>query len=172
MKYFILPFFIIIFFNACAQRFTNETINKEKIQKKIHTLSELLIKNSPKIDKNEANDLSKNAIYYSMYLANEYEVTTTPLIHNTLIHLNIKKRGYCYDYANDLKKFLKKRAYKSFKIIKIVSSRNKYFEHNSLAITRDDISFEDSIILDAWRDAGDLYFSKIKDDTKYNWEIR
>jgi len=30
-------------------------------------------------------------------------------------------------------------------------------------------NFEDGIILDGWRDSGELYFSKVKDDNEYHF---
>lgn len=127
---------------------------------------------SKEINKDEASLLSKEAISYSKELANKYEVTTPALFHNTLVNLNIKRRGYCYHYANDLHKYLKTKKFKSFKFIRAVSKRGEYFEHSSLVLTRDDISFENSLVLDAWRNTGDLYWSKIKNDKAYKWEKR
>lgn len=172
MKYLILPIFIILFFNACTNKQLSHNIEKNYLDEKVNKLSSLIIQSSDYIDRNEAKNFSKDAITYSMFLANKYEVDTHPLFHNTLINLNIKERGYCYHYTNDLKRFLNTKDYRSFKLKKIVSKRGEYFEHTSLALTRKDIKFEDSIVLDAWRDAGELYFSKIKDDKSYEWEIK
>lgn len=171
MKHIFLVFSIILLFNACSiknNNIKNQALSKQ--DKNIQSLSFDVQSLSKEISKSEALKISYEAITYSKKLANKYKVTTTALFHNTLINLNIKKRGYCYHYANDLHRYLKTKKFKSFKFIRAVSKRGEYFEHSSLVLTRDDLSFEDSLILDAWRDTGDLFWSRVKDDNKYKWE--
>lgn len=160
---------IILLFAACSNK---NSLIKEEFNKNAKELSNIIINSSASIDKQEAREFSKSIILYSSFLAKNYEVKTHPLIHNTLINLNLKEKGFCYHYANDLLKYIKHKDYKSFKFKKIVSKRNDYFEHTALILTRDDISFENSIVLDAWRDAGKLYFSKVNEDKDYIWEIK
>ena len=155
---------ITIFFTACSTK--SIYVEKNKVKKLSLDIQSL----SHKIDKDEAKEVAYEVIIYSKQLAKRYEVTTPALFHNTLINLNIKKRGYCYHYANDLQKYLKTKKFKSFKFIRAVSKRGQYFEHSSLVLTRDDLSFENSLILDAWRDTGELFWSKVKDDKEYIWE--
>lgn len=169
MKKTLLYIFIIIFLTACANK---NNVTKNNLNNNSKKLYNLIIKSSEYIDKNEASDFSKNIILHSAFLAKSYKVNTHPLIHNTLINLNLKHKGFCYHYANDLLKYINYKKYKSFKFKKIVSNRNNYFEHTAIILTRKDINFENSIVLDAWRDAGKLYFSKIKDDKKYEWELK
>lgn len=160
-------------FTGCSTKIN--TIKKENIiisDKKVNNLANQIINLSPKINKKEAYDVAKEAISYSKELAIEYDVVKPALFHNTLINMNLRKRGLCYHWANDLLSHLKDRDYKSFKFIKAISSRDEYFEHTSLVITRDDVKFENSIVLDAWRDSGELFFSPVKEDTRYIWEIK
>lgn len=169
MKKALLYIFITIFLTACSNK---NNVTKNHLNNNSKKLYNLIIKSSEHIDKNEASDFSENIILYSSFLVKSYKVNTHPLIHNTLINLNLKQKGFCYHYANDLLKYISYKNYKSFKFKKIVSNRNNYFEHTAIILTREDISFENSIVLDAWRDAGKLYFSKIKDDKKYIWELK
>ena len=173
MREFCLAIFIILLFNACA--INNQNINskpKDIHLNKINELRKEIISLSNKIDKEEARRVSTEAIIYSKHLANEYKIVKPALFHNTLINLNLKEKGYCYHYANDLMEHLKEKEFKSFYFIRAVSNKGEYFEHSSLVLTRDDISFNNSIVLDAWRNAGELFFSKVKDDKKYEWEIK
>lgn len=171
MKQIILLFSIVLLFNACSIK--NSNINnqtKQENKKAIEKLFQDIQSLSEKIDKNEALEVSKEAIKYSKELSIEYGVTTPALFHNTLVNLNIKKRGYCYHYANDLHRYFKIKKFKTFKFITAVSKRGEYFEHTALVLTRDDISFQNSLILDAWRDTGDLFWSIVKNDEEYIWE--
>lgn len=160
-------------FTGCSTKVN--TIKKENIiisEQKVNNLTNQIINLSSNINKIEAYDVAKEAITYSKKLAIEYDVVKPALFHNTLINMDIRKRGLCYHWANDLLTHLREKNYKSFKFIKAISSRDEYFEHTSLVITRDDVKFEDSIVLDAWRDSGDLFFSSVKEDTRYKWEIK
>lgn len=169
MKKAIFYITVILLFSACSNKIL---LSKEQINSSSKELANLIIQSSSKIDKKEAISFSRDITSYSIFLANKYEIYTHPLVHNTLVNLNLKQKGLCYHYANDLLKFIKYKAYKSFKFKKIVSKRNDYFEHSAIILTRGDISFKDSIVLDAWRDAGKLYFSKVKNDEKYKWELK
>lgn len=168
MKQILLVTSILFFFWGCSIK----NIDKDSNNNTKNQLENLIISMSPKIDKNEAKNISMEAIEYSKYLAKKYDAIKPALLQNTLVNLGYKEKGLCFDYANDLLTFLREKNYKSFKFIKVVSSRGDYFEHTAFILTRDDISFYESIIFDAWRDTGELYFSKIKDDKKYKWEIK
>ena len=171
MREICLSIFIILIFNACAVNYQNINLDKKvffdedmnRLSKEVNNLSE-------KINREEAKEFSYQAINYSKYLANKYKIVKPALFHNTLINLELKEKGYCYHYANDLMKYLETKDFKSFYFVKVVANRGEYFEHSSIILTRNDISFENSIILDAWRGAGELFFAKVKDDKKYKWE--
>ncbi|XOB61013.1 hypothetical protein ACMC56_10400 [Campylobacterota bacterium DY0563] len=173
MKHYIILIISLTFFLGCSVKNTQTNISNINITKtKIDMLTSEINSLNEYIDKEEAYSLAFDAVTYSKYLAQKYEVVKPALFHNLLINLNIKDRGLCYHYANDLLKYLNTKKYKSFKLIKIVSSLGEYFEHTSLAVTTHRNKFDESIVLDAWRDSGELYFSKIKDDKKYDWELR
>ncbi|RXK14102.1 hypothetical protein CP965_01250 [Halarcobacter mediterraneus] len=168
MRIYLLSFLFIIFFSACSTK----NISYIKIENKTNSLYKTVTSTSKRIDKEEAKNFSKDIILYSKFLAHSYGVTTYALFHNTLINLGIKDKGLCYHYANDLLSFLKRKKYKSFEFKRIIANRNEYFEHSALILTRKDISFENSIVLDAWRNTGNLYFSKVKNDKNYEWELK
>lgn len=173
MKKFHLCIFIIfsLYFAGCSVKYQNINLEKKvDFDKNMTMLSKKIESLSEKIDKEEAKRVSYEAIIYSKYLANKYEIVKPALFHNTLIHLDLKEKGYCYHYANDLLNYLKEKGFKSFYFIKVVSNKGEYFEHTSLVLTREDITFENSIVLDAWRNAGELFFSKVKNDKRYKWE--
>ncbi len=173
MKNLLILILSIFIFIGCSTKNQNAQIkNFSSFKTKIEKLNLQVESLSNTIDKKEAQSFAYDAIKYSKQLAKEYKVITPALVHNTLINMNIKKRGLCYHYANDLLKYLKQKDFKSFKFIKVIANRGEYFEHTSIALTTKNIKFEDSIILDAWRDTGDLYFSKVKDDKRYKWEIK
>jgi hypothetical protein len=46
------------------------------------------------------------------------------------------------------------------------------YEHNALIVMAKGGNIKEGIIIDPWRNAGELYFSKVADDPKYNWKHR
>jgi len=168
MKYILFPLLTLLFFNACSLKHDVNVQQRTSSEK----LYSLIVNSSSSINKNEAKKVTKDVLSQSLFLARKYEVTTPALFHNTLVNMGIKQKGLCYHYARDLRTFLNPKQYRSFKIKTIVANRAEYFEHTALLLTRDDISFEHSIVLDAWRNTGDLYFSKVVDDTRYVWELK
>ena len=162
----------IFLFTACSIKHNDIKPNSINLTAKMQKLSILIQSLSKEIKKEEANSIAYESISYSKKLANDYNIIPPALFHNSLINMGLKEKGYCYHYANDLLKYLKTKKYKSFYLTKVVSQRGQYFEHTSIIITRDNIKFEDSIILDAWRNSGILFFSKVKNDERYDWEIK
>ena len=169
MKQILTILFIVFFFSACVTKHFDKTFNNKTQEKK---LENMIISIYPNINKSEAKSLAYEAINHSKHLAKKYETVSPALLQNTLINLGIKERGLCFHYANDLLTFLEKKDYKSFKFVKVVANRGEYFEHTAFILTDDHIDFKNSIIFDAWRDSGNLFFSKIKNDKKYKWEIK
>ena len=161
----------ILTFNACSVKHNNINLEKRIYHdKKIQELANNILSLSIGINTKEAFKVSYDAITYSKYLANKFQVVKPAIFHNTLINLNLKKKGFCYHYANELQLYLETKKFKTFKFLRIVSNRGEYFEHSSIILTRDDISFKNSLVLDAWRNSGELFWSKVKNDTKYKWE--
>ena len=170
MQY-IVGIFIIIFLNACSVKYELDTVaqNSNKDKYIIIELQNKIEKLSDKIDKNEAKNVASIAILYSKYLANEYKLVKPPLYHNTLVQMGIKKRGFCFHFAQDLIKKLKKQNLKTVDLHWVVHEKAQYWEHSSIVVSAKDKSIQDGIILDAWRNSGILYWNNIKNDSKYNW---
>jgi hypothetical protein len=159
---------LLVFFNACSAK----QLSLEEKFKKIKNLELMLGNLNPKINKLEAIDLSKNSINYSHYLAHKYKTISSPWIQNTLINIGLKKRGLCHEWAEDLLKYLVQRNYKTLELHAIGANIGYMNEHNALSVSAKGGGVENSIILDAWRNSGNLYFKKIRKDKKYEWQER
>jgi hypothetical protein len=159
---------LLLFFTACSVK---EPTAKE-YEAKVKTLSTMLLNTSKDIDKKEAEDLARSAIAYAQKLAHDYAVISPPLWQNTLVNLGVKKRGLCYEWANDLWVYLKAKNYKSLRLHYVGADVGHYFEHNALSVSAKEEDVNNSIILDAWRNSGNLYFIEIYNDKKYDWQER
>ena len=165
-------FFLIILIpflmTGCAIKYKNvKLVSKSP---KVVKLEKLLCSMSPTVDKKEAHDLSVFANYYTKKLANDYELVGSPNFQNFLINIGFKKKGYCYNYAFDLADALKKRHYKTMNFYWITHKHGTIFEHNAVLVTPLETN-QKGVILDGWRNAGELFFSRIEDDKEYNWKL-
>lgn len=132
----------------------------------------MLQQTSKRIDKHEANDLAKSSIYYAQKLAKDYKVVSPPLWQNSLVNLGLKERGLCHEWSSDLWVYLMRKNYKSLEFHHIGADVGSYFEHNALSVSAKGLGVKKSIVLDAWRDSGKLYFIEIDRDKKYVWRKR
>lgn len=170
MKFFLISILLVVFFNGCSVKYDHLKIDKSTNQK-IKQLSLQIQSLSRTINQSEAEKLAKEVVIYSKKLASDYDLVSPPLYHNYLVNKGIKKRGLCYHFANDMKNHIDHQNYKTIIVHNIISNKNEYFEHTALSVTSIGMDFKDGIILDAWRDSGELFFSKLKDDTRYNWVL-
>ena len=158
----------LFFFDACAIKYKN--IHSTVQDKDVRKLTKMLTKLDKSIDKQEALDLALFSTSYTKHLANKYGLVISPNFQNFLVNIGVKKKGYCYNYADDLGSALLKRGYKTFDIYRMIHKRGTIFEHNSIMITPLWTN-KKGVILDGWRNAGTLYFSRKKDDTDYDWRF-
>jgi len=166
MKYILV--LLVFVFSGCSIRYSNITVTQN--DPKVLQLSTMISSLDDSIDKKEARDLALFAIPYTKKLANSYSLVLSPNFQNFLVNIGYKKKGYCYNYADDLGYALVKRGYKSFDIYRIIHKRGSIFEHNAIMITPH-FTTQKGVILDGWRDAGELFFSRLKDDKDYDWKI-
>lgn len=141
-------------------------------QEHIARLTAMLLESNKSIDTNEAKDLAKSSIDYAHNLAKKYKVVAPPLWHNTLINIGLKERGLCYEWSSDLFDYLAKKNYHTLVLHKIGANVGTYFEHNALSVSGKASDVKQSIVLDAWRGSGNLYFIELKKDEKYSWKKR
>ena len=168
----ILSIFLISFiFLGCSVKYDNVDLNKKNYNdEEVKSLTKKILSVSKKIDEKEAKELSYDAITYSKYLANEYDLVSPPLFHNTLVNYNFREKGLCHHFAKDLLSYLNRKKYKTIKLERIVAQRKEYFEHNGILLTTNGTKFENSLVLDAWRNSGKLYWIEVKNDNDYKWE--
>ena len=117
----------------------------------------------------EAERIAQEALNYSAYLAEEYDLVQPAVLHNVFVRLGFKNRGLCYHWTEDLMKRLKSLDLKAYQLHWGVAYRGSELrEHNSVVITAKDQAFEEGIVLDPWRNSGELYWALVKSD-RYPW---
>lgn len=120
----------------------------------------------------EAEQVAQTAIRYSSYLAEKYELVRPAVLHNVLVRMGLKDRGLCYHWTTDLMKQLELLQLKSYQLYWGVAHRGSELrEHNSVVVAARGRGFEEGIVLDPWRNSGELYWVPVKGD-RYPWQER
>jgi len=120
----------------------------------------------------EAGDLAQTAISYAYRLADEYRVVRPAVFHNLLVRMGLKDRGLCYQWTEDLMNRLDSMHLQSFQLHWGVAHRGSELrEHNTVVVTARGQPFEEGIVLDPWRNSGDLFWARVKND-HYPWKKR
>lgn len=138
-------------------------------------LYQQLVDLDPSIDQAEAREVADTTIFYAMSLAKEYELTWPPIFHNMLVNYGLRPRGLCIHWCYDILALHRSKNFKTMEFHWAVANEGNRkngrfaYEHSSPVVTPIGGDFYGGIVLDAWRDSGELKFGKIADD-KYDWQ--
>jgi len=152
----------------------NQAAAEEAIayREKIAVLSNDLAALNGHTNLTEAEQLAETAISYSYHLAEEYRVVRPAILHNLLVRIGLKDRGLCYQWTEDLMSRLYLMQLNSFQLHWGVAYRGSELrEHNTVVVTARGQQFEEGIVLDPWRNSGELYWAHVKSDS-YPWQER
>jgi len=117
--------------------------------------------------------LSHDVFEETTRLTKSFKLTSPPWFHNFLVNIGLKEKGLCYHWSDALYMYLSKKQYPHFEFHLVGANIGEYFfEHNALVITAKGSKVLEGVIIDPWRNSGKLYFSKVREDTKYRWEHR
>ena len=146
------------------------SLSPERMSSNVDALRRELAALGPGTDKAEAGMVAETAVTYSGRLAEEYRVVPPARLHNLLIQVGIKDRGLCYHWTEDLMKRLQALDLADLPAALGGGPRgNDLREHNSVVITANGQPFEAGLVLDPWRNSGDLYWAVVNTDS-YPWE--
>ena len=161
-------FFIFSFFLAgCVV--TAPSVSTTRITQ----LSTLLQSLDKSIPQDEAMHLSQDIFREIQKLAKEFELTSPPLFHNSLVNIGMREKGLCYHWSDALYAHFLEKKYSYFEFHLVGANIGEYFsEHNALVVVGKGGSIKNGILIDPWRDSGKLYFSKVVEDKKYQWKHR
>lgn len=127
----------------------------------------------PSVDPQEAERAARVAYNYSRQLAQEYQITDSPIVHNAKIYQGYRERGLCNHWTEDLNKRLKQEGFRTLTVHWAISPPTAFrIIHHSVIISKRGDTIYDGIILDPWRYGGNLYWSKPQEDKRYDWRPR
>lgn len=125
---------------------------------------------SPKVDPNEAKLLAKCAYATVARLRSEYPMFGTPIFNNFLVYHGFKKRGYCYQWTEDLLLALDTLKLKTLELHWGEAYAGTYRENNCLVVTAKGQSFDRGMILECWRHFGHLRWNLVRSDEDRYYE--
>jgi hypothetical protein len=120
---------------------------------------------SPSVDRTEATLLADCAYATVSQLRRQYRMFGTPIFNNFLIYHGLKKRGYCYQWSEDLLIALDGLRLTSLELRWGESNPGNWRENNCIVVTAKGHPFRSGIMLDCWRHLGHLYFRPVVADT-------
>lgn len=120
---------------------------------------------SPRVDRTEAKLLADCAYATVSRLRQQYSMFGTPIFNNFLIYHGLKKRGYCYQWSEDLLIALDALKLTSLELRWGESNPGNWRENNCIVVTAKGQPFRSGIMLDCWRHLGHLYFGPVVADT-------
>src|SRR6516165_10106189 len=148
--------------SAEQQRLSFEVPEKESA--KAEELANQLAKRSRRVDPNEAKLLADCAYATIARLRPEYNMFGTPIFNNFLVYHGWRKRGYCWQWTEDLLLALDKLKLKTLELHWADAYRDTWQENNCLVVTAKGQAFEHGMILECWRHFGHLRWNLVPSD--------
>jgi hypothetical protein len=117
----------------------------------------------------ETRRLAQILLACSERLAREYRVQRPALWHNLLVNMGIRDRGLCCHWTQDLLLQIDAMDLRKYQAAWGVSRHGTWREHSCVVITAGEQTFENGLVVDAWRNGGRLYWVPVADDS-YAWQ--
>lgn len=131
---------------------------------KAEELANQLARLSRRVDPNEAKLLAECAYATVARLRSEYNMFGTPIFNNFLVYHGWRKRGYCYQWTEDLLLALDALKLKTLELHWGDAYRDTWRENNCLVVTAKGQPFERGMILECWRHFGHLRWNLVPSD--------
>jgi len=127
---------------------------------------------SGNIDPAEASRCADRAVRYTTLLTRFHRLTRSAEFNSFLVNIGVKRRGQCFQLADDLNAELAEQNYRTLVFTRAIVYRDEWFrEHNCIVVTAPGQPFADGLVLDPWRIPGVLRFARVKLD-QYPWAPR
>ncbi len=131
---------------------------------KAEALANQLAALSSRVNWEEAELLAQCAYATVSKLRRQYRMFGTPIFNNFLIYHGIRKRGYCYQWSEDLLIALDRLKLTSLELHWGEYDPNTWRENNCIVVTAKGQPFKRGIMLECWRHLGHLYCGPVAGD--------
>ncbi len=160
--------------NGCASTGPRIDLPPHIANQRIGELQLAILGLGDDIDASESRRAATIAIEYPQRLARQYEITDSAIVHNLKVNLGLKPRGLCIDWTSDLLARLKQEGFHSLDLHWAIANYETAFrlEHSTVVVSARGDSMQQGLILDPWRNSGDLYWAPALQDPGYFWKPR
>jgi hypothetical protein len=131
---------------------------------KAEQLAKQLAALSRRVDPNEATLVARCAFSTVARLREEYQMFGTPIFNNFLVYHGFRKRGYCYQWTEDLLLALDGLKLKTLELHWGDAYRDTWRENNCVVVTAKGQPFDHGMILECWRHFGHLRWNLVPSD--------
>ena len=125
---------------------------------------------SRRVDPKEAKLLAECAYATVAQLRKEYRMFGTPIFNNFLVYHGWRKRGYCYQWTEDLLLALDRLKLKTLELHWGDAYRDTWRENNCLVVTAQGQAFDRGMILECWHHFGHLRWNLVPSDQDRYYE--
>lgn len=177
---FTLSLIAVLGLSGCSVRYDNVAVDPvskrtvvknmdQRTKQEIAAVTKALMSLGPNIDPAEASLLAHEAVNYPKVLANQYNLVRPAYLQNILVNYGYRDNGLCWQWTRDMAKHIQARNWKSFDFFHGTANRRRYNEHNSLVVAAKGKGVREGMLLDPWRNSGELYWVRTTADPKYYW---
>jgi hypothetical protein len=125
---------------------------------------------SPTVSPDDARRVVYTAYMTGRELAREWRVVWLPGLQNLLVNMGARKGGLCFQWATELLVRLDAMKLQTLEFHWAESFTNTMGEHNVIVVTARGQPFEQGILLDLWRQSGNLVWTQVAMDPEYHWK--
>lgn len=133
-----------------------------------HVLGDRIAALGPKVRPDEAQWVAECAYATAQRLRRKNGTVWPPSLNNILVNTGIRKRGLCFQWAEDLLAQLDALKVTTLDLHWAEAYAGTWREHNVVVVTAKGQPYRDGILLDCWRHCGHLFWSAIAADD-YPW---
>jgi hypothetical protein len=119
---------------------------------------------SPTVNHDEANRLAQCAYATVCQLRRQYHMFGTPIFNNFLVYNGVKKRGYCYQWAEDLLLALDLLKLNTLELHWAETYAGTWRENNCIVATAKGQPFNRGTFLECWKHFGHLRWGPVAGD--------
>src|ERR1051326_8089670 len=125
---------------------------------------------SRRVDPKEATLVARCAFSTVAQLRQKYRMFGTPIFNNFLVYHGWRKRGYCYQWTEDLLLALDTLKLKTLELHWGDAYRDTWRENNCVVVTAKGQPFDRGMILECWRHFGHLRWNLVPSDEDRYYE--
>ncbi|WP_137702568.1 hypothetical protein [Marimonas lutisalis] len=129
----------------------------------------------PNIEPAEAYRAAEIAHLYPLQLASQWQVSDSPLLHNTKVNMGLRPRGLCWHWAEAMERRLQQEQFETLSIHRAIANSDNplRIDHSTAIISSMGEGMYQGIVLDPWRAGyGRLTWTPTRTDPDYAWKPR